>query len=93
MKRALKNAAVPKSASMHRLPTGSHIGNKACIDELRYLLKEAESGDTVGLAYVTMSAQKSYYVDSVGEAEKNPTFTLGMIAILKDSLIEKIKNR
>jgi hypothetical protein len=64
--------------------------DKNCVDTLRELLEQAEAGEIIGYAIAVMYRTRSYYVDALGEADKNPTFARGMIKSLDDFLEEKV---
>jgi hypothetical protein len=64
--------------------------DKNCVDTLRELLEQAEAGEIIGYAIAVMYRTRSYYVDALGEADKNPTFARGMIRSLDDFLEEKV---
>lgn len=52
----------------------------------RQLLKAAQSGELIGIAFVGMLKRRGFIVNSAGEAHRNPTFSLGMVACLSDQL-------
>lgn len=53
---------------------------------LRALLKRAEAGEVIGLAYAAMYKQREYTVHTCGEMHSNPTFCRGAVAALSDQL-------
>lgn len=53
---------------------------------LRELLDHAETGRLLGIAFAAMYRGRHYIVNTAGEAQRNPTFTRGMLAALNDSL-------
>lgn len=52
------------------------------IAALEYLLQEARTGNLIGLAYGAALRGKDYFVDTAGEAHRNPMFGLGMASVL-----------
>jgi hypothetical protein len=64
--------------------------SKACADELRYLLAKAERGELVGIALAYMTSGTSYHTEAIGRAYENPTFTLGMLGILRAKLEKQV---
>jgi hypothetical protein len=72
------------------LSGGISADAKACADELRYLLAKAERGELVGIAFAYMTSGKSYRTEAVGRAYENPTFTLGMLGILRAKLEKQV---
>lgn len=63
------------------------------VECLKVLLRRARRGEVIGLAYCAMLKQKAYIVNTAGVAHDSPTFTLGMVAMLSDSLSNRIHNR
>lgn len=55
-----------------------------CVDALEALLAAAKEGRLIGLAFAAMYKRDRFIVDVVGEAERRPVFTRGMIAVLED---------
>ncbi|PTR15061.1 hypothetical protein C8R31_10487 [Nitrosospira sp. Nsp2] len=104
MKRTSKGAAASTdkpvlklvSSSIARVtrsaPPGddSSDASKACADELRYLLAKAERGELVGIAFVYMTSGQSYGTEAVGRAYDSPTFTLGMLGVLRAKLEKQV---
>lgn len=64
--------------------------DKATIQGLTELLREAQSGDVVGIAYVALHKSKRYSMGVIGVAKTTPTFTRGMIKCLDDQVAELI---
>jgi len=64
---------------------GSSDDTVAC---LRKLLKEAESGEIVGVVYAAMLRRREYVINVCGEAHRSPTFSRGMVAALDDHLAD-----
>lgn len=62
------------------------------IECLEQLLERARSGDVIGLAFAAMLRERSYIVDSAGEAHRNPTFGLGMVRMLDNELTRRVLN-
>lgn len=52
------------------------------ITALEYLLQEAKAGNLIGLAYGAAFRGKSYFVDTAGEAHRNPMFGLSIASVL-----------
>lgn len=57
---------------------------------LESLLREARSGNLIGMAFIAMYAGREYEANTVGEARRNPTFTRGMIRALDDALARAV---
>jgi hypothetical protein len=58
---------------------------------LRYLLKQAEAGDVMGVCVAAMhKEQRHYTVHTCGEAHRNPTFALGMTQMLLRSVEDQV---
>lgn len=60
------------------------------VDGIRALLRRAESGESIGLAYVELTDTQGYFPIALGAADENPTFCLGMVEVLKAKLLEKV---
>lgn len=63
----------------------SGISNET-VDVLRYLLKQAEAGQLVGLAFVAIQHGSDYSTGVIGRARETPTLTRGMIDVLEDEV-------
>jgi hypothetical protein len=53
---------------------------------LRQLLELAEDGQLIGVAFAGMMRQRKFFVNTAGEARRNPVFARGMVAALDDQL-------
>lgn len=62
-------------------------------EALTQLLELARSGELIGIAFGGMLRQRGYFVNTAGEAHRNPTFARGVVAALDDSLSNRIHNR
>ena len=60
------------------------------IEALRVLLKDAEKGEVIGLAFAVMYKGRDYIVNTAGEAHRSPTFTRGMVQALDDHLMNMV---
>lgn len=58
---------------------------------LRQLLQLAESGELIGIAFAAMMKQRRYFVNTAGEAHRNPTFARGIVAALDDDLGQRMR--
>ncbi len=56
------------------------------VGALQYLLRLAESGEIIGMAFVAMSRKRTFVANTTGEAHRNPVFARGMVAYLDDKL-------
>jgi len=61
------------------------------VECLRALLRRAESGEILGLAYCAMLKRRNFTVNAIGEAYRSPTFTRGMVAALDDYLAQMVR--
>lgn len=61
------------------------------IECLKALLKKAERGEVIGVAYAAMYKRRRYVVHTCGEAHRNPTFARGMLAALDDDLSQRVR--
>lgn len=60
------------------------------VEALEQLLIEARSGDIIGITFAAMHNEKTYIIDTVGAAYRNPTFARGMVAALDDELRDMV---
>lgn len=75
-----------------RLHIASGTVSHDTVQCLRALLKKAEAGDALGVAYGVILKERRYVVHTCGEAHRNPTFALGVIHMLMDELTERVKD-
>lgn len=61
------------------------------VQALEHLLEAARKRKVIGLAYVAMCKNRSYYTNTAGEANRNPTFARGMVAALDDELSQRVR--
>jgi hypothetical protein len=63
------------------------------VEALSQLLDLARRGELIGIAFTCMLRQRKFFVNTAGEAHRNPVFTRALVAILDDSLSNRIHNR
>lgn len=58
------------------------------VECIQGLLDEAKKGECVGIAFAAIyrKPERAYIVNSAGECNDSPTFTLGMLSMLADHL-------
>lgn len=61
------------------------------VETLEYLLREAQAGRLIGLAYGAILKRRAYFVDATGEAERNPMFGVGIANVLACELMERTR--
>lgn len=61
------------------------------IEALEFLLREAKSGELIGLAYGAMLKRRACIVDTAGEAYRNPLFALGVVCLLSDDVAQRAR--
>lgn len=61
------------------------------VKALEQLLREARTGELIGIAFAAMVKKRGYIVNSAGEAFRNPTFSRGMLRALDDRLGERVR--
>lgn len=59
---------------------------------LRARLKEAESGEMIGVALVAMYRRREWDYEACGEAHRNKAWTLGMLEAFQAKLAADINN-
>lgn len=65
--------------------------SKETAECLRQLLKDAEAGQLIGIAFAAMYSRSRYIVNTAGEAHRSPTFTRGMVGALQDELAKAMR--
>lgn len=63
------------------------------VEALSQLLDLARSGEIIGIAFTCMLKQRKFFVNTAGEAHRNPMFARALVAVLDDSLSNRIHNR
>lgn len=61
------------------------------VECLKTLLTQARRGEVIGIAFAAMLKQRSYIVNTAGEAHNSPTFARGMVAALDDQLAGRVR--
>lgn len=70
------------------------IGQQASTDTIEVLkeaLQCAEDGECLGAALILIRKQRNYSVAFTGEAARSPTFTLGTVAVLQQTLLTHLQ--
>lgn len=62
------------------------------VDCLRTLLREAEAGKLIGVAYVSMYKRRLWDYRACGEAYRNQTWALGMLQAFAHKMATDINN-
>lgn len=62
------------------------VKDRATIEVLRDMIRDAEKGELIGLAFVSMYERREYNIGYTGECARNPTYARGMILDLLDDL-------
>jgi hypothetical protein len=60
------------------------------VEALQTLLKDAQRGEIIGVAFAVMYKGRDYIVNTAGEAHRSPTFARGMVQALDDHLMHKV---
>lgn len=60
-------------------------------EALGQLIEMARRGDLIGIAFAGMLKQRRYFVNTAGEAHRNPTFARGCISALDDELGQRMR--
>lgn len=61
------------------------------VEALEQLLAGAREGKVIGLAFGVMLRDRLYYVNTAGEAHRNPGFSLQMTRMLDDQLVARVR--
>lgn len=60
-------------------------------EALAQLLDLAKRGELIGVAFAGMLKQRRYFVNTAGEAHRNPTFARGCVSALDDELGRRMR--
>lgn len=63
------------------------------VEALKALLDDAKKGELIGITFAAMYKKRSYMVNAAGEAHRNPTFSLGMVKVLSDYLMQQVNSK
>lgn len=61
------------------------------VEALTQLLDLAQRGELIGVAFAGMLRQRRYFVNTAGEAHRNPTFARGCVGALDDELARRTR--
>lgn len=62
-------------------------------EALAQLLELAQRGELIGVAFAGMLKQRRYFVNTAGEAYRNPTFARGCVSALDDELGKRMRGQ
>jgi len=63
------------------------------VEALTELLRFAEAGELVGVAFAAMFKRRQFVTDTAGECHRNPVFTRGMVAALADCVADRMREQ
>lgn len=66
--------------------------SKDTFEALTQLLDLAQRGELIGVAFAGILKQRRYFVNTAGEAHRNPTFARGCVSALDDQLGQRMRN-
>lgn len=58
---------------------------------LTQLLDLARRGELIGIAFAGILKRRKYFVNTAGEAHRNPTFARGCVCALSDDLARRMR--
>lgn len=61
------------------------------IEALETMLEDAKRGKIIGIAFGVMLKNRRFYVNTAGEAHRNPGFSLQMTRMLDDQLVTRVR--
>lgn len=61
------------------------------VEALEQLLEMARKGEAIGIAFGVMLKRRIFYVNTAGEAHRNPGFSLIMTRMLDDQLVARVR--
>lgn len=79
---------------MTRRPPFTLVGDTVStdtIEALEQILEAARSGEVIGIAFGVMLKSRRFYVNTAGEAHRNPGFSLQMARMLDDQLVARVR--
>lgn len=61
------------------------------VEALQFLLDEAKKGNLIGIVFAAMyiKPKRRFAADAAGEADRNPTFAIGILVVLLYKLLIK----
>jgi hypothetical protein len=62
------------------------------VQALEQLLAGAKEGQIIGIAFGVLLKRRRYFVNTAGEARRDPTFTRGMMLALDDELRHMVQS-
>lgn len=60
-------------------------------EALTQMLELARRGELIGLAFAGILKRRGYFVNTAGEAHRNPTFARGCVSALDDELGKRMR--
>jgi hypothetical protein len=66
--------------------------SKDTLEALTQLLDLAQRGELIGVAFAGILKQRRYFVNTAGEAHRNPTFARGCVSALDDELGKRMRS-
>lgn len=81
------------SASVTTLRIVKNQPSEDLIEALSWLMTEVVAGRVSGIAYGALRSDKQFYIETVGEAHRDPLRTLGIVQCLSRELTDKILPR
>jgi hypothetical protein len=87
----IASTPTPKASPVIRLhrPEDNAV-DQDYVDAVRALLRRAECGESIGLAFIEIKSNKSYSAHTLGLAHENPTFCLGTVEVLKAKVLRRV---
>lgn len=65
--------------------------SKDTVEALEELLTNARKGKVIGIAFAVMLKERHFWVNTAGEAHRNPGFSLLMTRMLDDQLVARVR--
>jgi hypothetical protein len=69
-----------------------HISDDV-VESLEFLLEQARRGDVFGIAYVVQLKRRKFIMDTAGESQRNPLYTVSLLHLLMAQLTDRVRGR
>jgi len=61
------------------------------VEALEVILAQARKREAIGIVFGVMLKDRAFYVNTAGEAHRNPGFSLLMTRMLEDHLVARVR--
>jgi hypothetical protein len=93
LEQSLADRTAHRQTVLRLVPRSGRNVNHDTVDMLRQLLREAEAGELVGVAWVGMYAGRQWDFQACGEVRRDPAWTAGMLQAFSANLTADINRQ